>query len=387
MHAFKTFRAMMFPCVWGAALNRTVLTRALPKTNIAATWAIRPGENMTDAGKSIERIRAEWGKRLLILGHHYQRETVVEHVDAIGDSLELARKAAAEKDAERIAFCGVHFMAESADILTGRHQSVYMPEPKAGCPMANMANLRQVQAAWEVLQKWGGGQWIPVVYVNSTAEIKAFCGANGGSTCTSSNAGKVFQWVFSLGKRVFFLPDEHLGRNTAADLAVDADQVVGFDPGKTNGGLEEADVARAHVIVWRGFCIIHTRFTIEHVRFARKNWPEARIIVHPECPREVTRIVDAHASTSGIIKYVEAAPAGSVIVVGTEVNLVERLARLHAGRVTVKALAPSVCTNMSMTSEKSLQELLEKWPEANLIRVPPRVAVDARAALDRMLAF
>lgn len=342
---------------------------------------------MTDAGKTIERIRAEWGKRLLILGHHYQRDTVIEHVDAIGDSLELARKAAAEKKAERIVFCGVHFMAESADILTGAHQTIYMPEPGAGCPMASMADMAQVTSAWNTLQQWSRGQWIPVVYVNSTAEIKAFCGANGGSTCTSSNAGKVFQWVFAQGKRVFFLPDEHLGRNTAADLAVPSDQVAVYDQKSHNGGLNEAAVARAQVIVWRGFCIIHTRFTVEHVRFARKNWPDARIIVHPESPREVVRIVDAHASTSGIIQFVESSPSGSVIVVGTEVNLVERLARIHAGRVTVKVLAPSVCRNMSMTSEKSLCEVLEHWPQANVIRVPESVAGEARTALERMLAL
>ena len=342
---------------------------------------------MPEAGKVIERIRAEWGKRLLILGHHYQRDCVIGHADAIGDSLELSKRAAADKEAERIVFCGVHFMAESADILSGPHQSVFMPEPKAGCPMASMANLEQVQAAWDTLQKWNRGQWIPVVYVNSTAEIKAFCGANGGSACTSGNADRVFQWVFSQGKRVFFLPDEHLGRNTASDLGVPSDQVMLYDPKKKIGGLTEADVAKAQVVVWGGFCIIHTRFTTEHVRFARRNWPDAKIIVHPESPRDVVHIVDAHGSTSRIIKYVEAAPSESTVVVGTEVNLVERLARIHTGRVTVKVLAPSVCRNMAMTSERSLQELLENWPEANLVRVPMHIRTDARTALDRMLAL
>ncbi|MEI6972441.1 MAG: quinolinate synthase NadA, partial [bacterium] len=219
------------------------------------------------------------------------------------------------------------------------------------------------------------------------AEIKAFCGANGGSTCTSSNASTVFKWVFAQGKRVFFLPDEHLGRNTAADLSVPHDHVACYDPKKVDGGLRESDVVSAQVVVWRGFCIIHTRFTTEHVMFARKNWPDSRIIVHPECPREIVRIVDAHASTAGIIKYVEAAPAGSVVVVGTEVNLVERLAHQQAGRVTVKALAPSVCRNMSMTSDKSLHDVLVNWPDANVVSVPDRIAANARTALERMLSL
>lgn len=342
---------------------------------------------MSDAGERIEDIRKEWGKRLLILGHHYQRDGVLVHADAIGDSLELARRAAAEKEAERIVFCGVHFMAESADILSAPHQTVYMPEPNAGCPMANMANLSQVKAAWETLQGLRGGEWIPVVYVNSSAEIKAFCGIHGGSACTSSNAGKVFDWVFSQGKRVFFLPDEHLGMNTAADLGVPVERVAVFDPKVENGGIDNVDMDRAQVIVWRGFCITHTRFTPEHVVSARRNWPVAKVIVHPECPREVTRLADAHGSTSRIISFVEEAAVGSTVVIGTEVNLVERLARQHSGRVVVKALAPSVCRNMNMTSEKSLQHVMETWPIANVVRVPAQIAVDACSALDRMLAL
>jgi len=340
-----------------------------------------------DTSKTIEQLRAEFGKRLLILGHHYERDSVLAHVDAIGDSLELARRASLEKEAERIVFCGVHFMAESADILTAQRQSVYMPEPEAGCPMANMARLKDVEEALEVLNRQGGAQWLPVVYVNSTAEIKAFCGENGGSTCTSSNAGKVLQWAFSQGKRVLFLPDEHLGRNSACDLGIPSEFIVAYDPKQKNGGLDKTAIDHAKMAVWKGFCLVHTRFTPEHVRFARNNWLDAKIIVHPETPREVVRLSDAHGSTSQIIEYVKAAPAGSTVVVGTEVNLVERLARQHAGRITVKVLAPSVCRNMNMTSENSILTLLQNWPAGNRIIVDLQVAAKARTALERMLAL
>ena len=334
----------------------------------------------------IERIRKQWGARLLILGHHYQRDGVLAHADAIGDSLELARRAAAESRAERIAFCGVHFMAESADILSGGGRSVYMPVPDAGCPMANMADLGRVQTAWEEIGAAGGQPWLPVVYVNSSAAIKAFCGENGGSACTSGNAAKVMKWVLDQGHRVFFLPDQHLGENTAIDLGVARDEVAVFDHRQARGGLTEETLRSARVLVWKGFCLVHTRFTVEQIRQARAQWPGARVIVHPETPREVVAAADAHGSTARIIEYVNKAPDASVIVIGTELNLVDRLARQTAGRVTVKALAPSVCRNMNMTDEASLMALLERWPAERRISVPPEVADRARLALDRMLA-
>jgi quinolinate synthase len=334
--------------------------------------------------EEIERIRGEWGKRLLVLGHHYQSSRVLRHVDAVGDSLELSRRAAAAKDAERIAFCGVHFMAESADLLKAPGQTVYMPVMTAGCPMADMADAGDVERAWAVLRE-AAGDWLPVVYVNSTAAVKAFCGRNGGSTCTSSNAARVLRWVYEQGKRPFFLPDEHLGANTAHDLGIPDGAVAVYDPRRPDGGLGAAALAGARLVAWKGFCIVHVAFTAEQVRAVRQQRPEAKIIVHPESPREVVRLADAHGSTSRIIEYVRAAPAGSTIVVGTELHLIERLAGEERGRVTVLALRPSVCANMARTREEDLLDLLREWPERNAVRVPRDIAADARAALERML--
>ena len=339
---------------------------------------------MSNAGQEIDAIRSEWGTRLLILGHHYQRSSVLRHADETGDSLELARKAAALPEAERIVFCGVRFMAESADVLSGPSQAVYMPDPSAGCPMANMATAESMMTAWDTLSGHGD-DWLPVVYVNSTAEVKACCGGLGGSTCTSSNAAKVFEWVFSQGKRVLFLPDEHLGVNTARDLGIADDLVLVYDPKQPQGGLDDERIAAARVVVWKGFCIVHVAFTVEQVVRVREALPDAKIIVHPEAPREVVSQVDAHGSTSQIIKYVEQAGEGTTIVIGTEVNLVERLAEKHRGRVSVKALSPSVCANMSKTNEENLLALLRDWPDDDRITVPEAVATDARKSLTTML--
>jgi len=339
---------------------------------------------MTSVGQAIDAIRSEWGEKLLILGHHYQRSSVLQHADETGDSLELARKAAARPDADRIVFCGVRFMAESADILSGASQAVYMPDMSAGCPMANMATADSMMAAYETLSAHGD-DWLPVVYVNSTAEVKACCGRLGGSTCTSSNAAKVFEWVFARGKRVFFLPDEHLGVNTAQDLGIPNDRVLVWDPKQPGGGLDAGGVEAARVVVWKGFCIVHVAFTTEQVARVRKALPDAKIIVHPEAPREVVSLVDAHGSTAQIIKYVEGSADGATIVIGTEVNLVERLAEKCRGRVTVKVLSPSVCANMSKTNEENLLSLLRDWPEQARISVPGAVAADARKSLTTML--
>ena len=339
---------------------------------------------MANPGQEIDRIRSEWGEKLLILGHHYQRSSVLRHADETGDSLELARKAASRPEAERIVFCGVRFMAESADILSGASQHVYMPDVSAGCPMANMATAESMTKAWDVLTGFGD-DWLPVVYVNSTAEVKACCGRLGGSTCTSSNAARIFEWVFSLGKRVLFLPDEHLGVNTGHDLDIPDDRILIYDPDREGGGLDGEDVGNARIVVWKGFCIVHVAFTVDQVARVRDVLPAARIIVHPEAPKEVVRRVDAHGSTSQIIKYVENAEQDSAVVVGTEVNLVERLAEKHRGRVTVKALSPSVCANMSRINEENLLALLETWPEQNRIAVPEAVAENARKSLTTML--
>lgn len=339
----------------------------------------------SNAGRRIEDIRKEWGRRLLILGHYYQRDVVLRHADVRGDSLELARNAASRGEAERIVLCGVRFMAESAAILAAPGQKVYLPAAEAGCPMADMADAEDAEAAMSSLGRTGIG-WLPVVYVNSSAEVKAWCGRNGGSTCTSSNARRVMEWALKQGRKVLFLPDEHLGWNTAHDMGIPDARVRVYDSVRENGGLSVADVRDAEVVVWKGYCLIHTRFTVAQVQAVRKAIPDARIIVHPETPREVVRMADAHGSTSQIIKFVEAAPAGSTVVVGTEVNLVERLAAEQAGRVTVKALSQSVCANMAKTNEAALLKVLDSWPDKSRVVVPDETAAYARAALDRMLA-
>jgi quinolinate synthase len=339
-----------------------------------------------EIGEQIEAIRREWGKRLLILGHHYQGPLVLRHVDAKGDSLELARAAASHPEAEKIVFCGVKFMAESADILTGGNQTVYMPETLAGCPMANMADADGMRKAWEVL-RGGGDDWLPVVYVNSTAEVKASCGELNGSACTSSNAPRVLQWVFGQKKRVFFLPDEHLGANTAFDMGIPDGEVKVYDPRQEDGGLRAEDIRAARVVVWKGFCIVHVGFGVHQIQEIRRRSPTAKIIVHPETPREVVRLADAHGSTAQIIRYVETAPAGSEIVVGTELNMVSRLAEEQRGRVTVRALLPSVCANMAKTNERNLLAVLRNWPIENEIHVPAEVAEPARRCLQTMLTL
>lgn len=335
----------------------------------------------------IEAIRREYGKRLMILGHLYQRSAVIAHADVTGDSLELSRKAAEQRDAERIVFCGVRFMAESADILTSPEQAVYMPDTSAGCPMANMARAEDVETAWSFLQEQDRDGWIPVVYVNSTADIKALCGRWGGSACTSSNAAAVFRWAIDQDRRVFFVPDEHLGWNTAHDMGIPDDRVAVYDPRLAGGGIAADCMRRALVVVWKGFCLVHTAFTAEHVKLARERHPGARIIVHPETPKDVLRLADAHGSTSQICRYVEESAAGSTVIVGTEQNLVERLAEKHRGRVKVLALSPSICANMAKTNESNLLAVLRDWPERNRIVVPPAIAADARAALARMLSI
>ncbi len=333
----------------------------------------------------IEEIRRKMGDKLLILAHHYQRPSVIAHADRTGDSLELARAAALEKKAERIVFCGVKFMAETADILTGAGQSVYMPEVLAGCPMANMADSAAMEGAWRMLQSNGQNDWLPVVYVNSTAEIKALCGRLGGSACTSSNAAKIMDWAFKQGKRVLFLPDEHLGANTAHDMGISDDQVVVIDSHDRQFGVRSEMLANAKVAVWRGFCIVHVTFTVEDVRQIREKDKSAKIIVHPETPKEVVRLCDAHGSTAQIIKYVDALPDGSTVYVGTELNLVQRLADQHAGRLTIKTVRPSLCANMAKTNEENLLAILETWPKDNLISVSAEIAGPAKLCLERMI--
>ncbi len=342
---------------------------------------------MDSLTEKISALRRFWGSRLLILGHHYQADAVLQHADAIGDSLELARRAAEETKAERIVFCGVRFMAETADLLTAPSQAVYLPDPEALCPMAAMADAPEAETAWRCLTHSGGpSAWRPIVYVNSTAEVKAFCGRNGGWACTSGNAVAAFRHALDDGRRILFLPDEHLGVNTARSLAVPEQEIIVYDPAEPDGGLAAAAREAVRIVVWKGYCHVHTAFLPERITALRHRHPTVRIIVHPECPAPVVALADATGSTARIIRYVREAPPGSIIAVGTETQLVRRLAREQAGRCTVLPLDVSLCPNMARNSENKLAILLDKWPESHRVQVPEALQETARQALDRMLA-
>jgi quinolinate synthase len=359
---------------------------------------------LMDAAELDRRItaaRAALGERLVILGHHYQRDEVIKYADARGDSFKLAQFAAARPEADYILFCGVHFMAESADILSGAHQRVILPNPAAGCSMADMANIAEVEECWEALDALYADEAtgaegepqpvIPVTYMNSAANLKAFCGRNGGIVCTSSNAEQVLKWAFARGRRVLFFPDEHLGRNTALKLGIPEDQIVVWNQRLDFGGIEdEQRLVEARVILWKGWCSTHQRFTVEQIAEARAQFPGVRVVVHPECRHEVVAAADENGSTEYIIKAVEEAPAGSVLAIGTEINLVKRLAREHPDK-TIFCLDPVVCPCSTMYR---IHPAYIAWALEELVagRVINQVSVDAetaqwaKVALERMLA-
>lgn len=342
--------------------------------------------NSESIAKAIEQIRRAMGDELLILGHYYQKDEVLAHADVVGDSLELSRRAAEAGRAQRIVFCGVHFMAESADLLAGEGRTIWLPEPFSTCPMALMVMPDALEKAWGRIQHVAR-DWIPLVYVNSTAAVKAFCGAHGGMCCTSANAARLFRWILEEQKqRLFFMPDAHLGENTALDMGLTADDYAFYDPAQPGGGVTEETLRRVRCLIWKGFCIVHIRFTVGAIRAARAAHPDAFVIVHPETPAEAARLADARGSTSQIIRYVEQLPAGSVVYVGTELTLVQRLARMHAGRgLTVLPLAESICRNMAMGTADKLLRCLREWPSECRVRVEDRWRHDARRALERML--
>ncbi|MDQ1645111.1 MAG: quinolinate synthase, partial [Cryptosporangiaceae bacterium] len=275
--------------------------------------------------------RDKLGDRAFVLGHHYQRDEVIQFADVTGDSFKLAQQAAARPDAEFIVFCGVHFMAESADILTGAHQKVVLPDLAAGCSMADMATFDQVEDCWDVLTDAGVADvTIPVSYMNSSADIKGFTGKHGGTICTSSNAKRALDWAFTQGEKVLFLPDQHLGRNTAVlELGLSLDDCVLFDPHKPGGGLTPQQLRDATMILWRGHCSVHGRFSLDSVNDVRERIPGVNVLVHPECRHEVVTAADLVGSTEFIIKALDSAPAGSAWAIGTELNLVKRLALAH----------------------------------------------------------
>ncbi|MEO3775588.1 quinolinate synthase NadA [Micromonospora sp. B11E3] len=337
--------------------------------------------------------KAALGDRVFVLGHHYQRDEVIQFADVTGDSFKLAREAAARPDAEYIVFCGVHFMAESADILTSDSQKVVLPDLAAGCSMADMAVLSQVETAWDVLTELGVAQdVVPVTYMNSSADIKGFVGRHGGVVCTSSNARRALDWAYRQGSKVLFLPDQHLGRNTAVlELGLSLDDCVLYDPHKPNGGLTPQQLRDAKMILWRGHCSVHGRFTLDSVNDVRERVPGVNVLVHPECRHEVVTAADFVGSTEYIIKAIEAAPAGSAWAVGTELNLVRRLALAHPDKqIMFLDRAVCYCSTMNRIDLPHLVWALEELVAGrvvNQITVDADTARHARAALDQMLAL
>jgi quinolinate synthase len=342
----------------------------------------------------VERARAAkvaLGDRVFVLGHHYQRDEVIQFADVTGDSFKLAREAAARPDAEYIVFCGVHFMAESADILTGPTQRVVLPDLAAGCSMADMARLAQVEDAWDALADAGiADVTVPVTYMNSSADIKAFCGREGGAVCTSSNAQTVLRWAFARGEKVLFLPDQHLGRNTAVlQLGIGLDECVVFDPHQLNGGLSVEELRAAKMILWKGHCSVHGRFTSQAVDDVRARIPGVRVIVHPECQHEVVLKADEVGSTEYIISAVEQAPPGTTWAIGTELNLVKRLALAHPEQeITFLEQHVCYCSTMNRIDLPHLVWALENLVAGHVVNqivVDPETEHFAQLALQRML--
>jgi quinolinate synthase len=338
----------------------------------------------------IARAKAALGSRLVILGHHYQRDEVVKFADFRGDSLKLSQLAASRPEAEYIVFCGVHFMAESADILSGEHQVVILPDLNAGCSMADMANLEQVEACWEELRNsTGGAALVPVTYINSTAAIKAFVGRDGGAVCTSSNARQVMTWALGRGEKALFLPDEHLGRNTAYRMGIPLDAMAVWDPHEEAGGLSQEEIRRARTYLWKGHCSVHQRFLPGHVERARSKYRDIRVIVHPECRWDVCQLADEVGSTEFILKRVAESPPGSQWAVGTEIHMIHRLAQENPDR-SVITLDDCVClcSTMYRISPQHLCWTLESLlagQVVNRVQVDPETKRWARVALDRML--
>ncbi len=344
----------------------------------------------------VERARAAkaaLGDRVFVLGHHYQRDEVIQFADVTGDSFKLAQQAAARPEAEFIVFCGVHFMAESADVLTGPGQAVVLPDLAAGCSMADMATFDQVEECWDVLTAAGvADAVVPVSYMNSSAAIKGFTGRHGGTICTSSNARRALTWAFEKGTKVLFLPDQHLGRNTAVrEMGLSLEDCVVYDPHKPGGGLTVEQLRAATMILWKGHCSVHGRFTVESVRDVRERVPGVNVLVHPECTHEVVQAADLVGSTEFIISTLDAAEPGSAWAIGTELNLVRRLATAHPDK-TVVFLDKAVCfcSTMNRIDLPHLVWSLEQLVDGvvpNRIEVEPETARWAGAALDRMLAL
>lgn len=344
-----------------------------------------------DETQMIERvweIKKKFGDTLFMPGHHYQKDEVIQFADARGDSLKLAQISAGNKKAEYIIFCGVHFMAETADMLTDDHQKIILPDMRAGCSMADMADIDQTERGWKFMQETFGDTILPLTYVNSTAAIKAFVGRNGGSTTTSSNASNIIEWAFTRKERILFLPDQHLGRNTAYDLGIPLNQMAVWDPNEEQfeceGTLEDVKV-----ILWKGHCSVHEKFNIKHIENLRKKDPEINIIVHPECTFDVVQASDYNGSTNYIINTIENAPSGSKWAIGTEMNLVNRIAQEHPDKEIV-SVNPFMCPCLTMNRIDMAHllwslEKLEQGEVVNQITVDAETSEMALLALDQML--
>jgi quinolinate synthase len=358
-----------------------------------------------ELAERIEAAKSALGSRVVIPVHHYQRDEIVAHGDFLGDSYKLAKESAARPEAEFIVFCGVHFMAESADILTGPHQAVILPNLAAGCSMADMASHFQVRTAWTALTKLfgnvepqgsaeasapGGVPVVPVTYINSAASLKAFVGRHGGTVCTSTNAPQALEWAFARGEKVLFFPDQHLGRNTAFRMGLDPERDMAlWDPFCPLGGCTEEQLRSAKILLWKGHCSVHKRFTVEQVEKARADHPGVQVIVHPECTIEVFRAADHSGSTEKILATVRSAPSGSVWAVGTEINMVQRLARECSDK-TVFCLDPEICPCSTMYRIHPgylcwALESLARGEVVNQVTVPEETAAWARKSLERML--
>jgi len=332
-------------------------------------------------------IKETLGKELLILTHHYQRKEIVDLGNYQGDSFGLSQKAAQDSAARFIVFCGVHFMAESAAILSQPYQTVQIPDVEAGCWMADMADIVVVERAWEEIASVVGRDRVtPVVYMNSDAVLKGFCGHHGGVVCTSSNAQASVRWGFEQRDKILFFPDQHLGRNTGNKMGIPPEDMIVWDPGMPLGGNTPKQVERARLILWDGYCLVHTRFKVEHIKHMREKFQKAKIVVHPECTEDVVALADAVGSTSYIVKYVEQAHSGATIVIGTEINLIKRLAMEHPDKKIIE-LHRSLCPNMFKINLNNLLWTLENIGEVNVVTVEKETKTAARLALDRMLAL
>lgn len=360
-----------------------LVQQPLPKEYASLT----PGE----ADTRIAAAKRTLGSKLVILGHHYQRDEIIKFADYTGDSLKLCQHSASRRDADYVVFCGVHFMAESADILGADHQRIILPNLTAGCSMADMANRTQVEELWATLQEVTAETRVPVTYMNSSAAIKSFCGEHGGIVCTSSNCKKVFEWALQRGTKIVFFPDEHLGRNSALDMGFTESDLTVWDPlGEVSHETRDA-LAGSKFVLWKGYCSVHARFSVEQIERARRDHPGIRVIVHPECRREVVEAADGSGSTEYIVKTINESDKGTSFAVGTEINLVHRLAVTHPDR-TIFCLDPIVCpcSTMYRIHPSYLCWALENLVRGNVVNeivVPDGDIRFARAALDRMLSL